>query len=431
VEVERRRDGSDHEGEEDGDTAQRVRDRGVAWRYGGNVRVSASLLLLACAAAPQPPPDPSPIEVVYDGKLTTQENGDRLERILESVKAGDRVVIGEGTWTVNGRLAVRAPGTEREPIVIEGRGRAVLTRDDEKQNVLNIEGSHFTIQGLEIRGGSRGLVIGAADHVLVTGCEIHGTGDAAVTANSADTSYLSFEKNHVHHTRGCGEGFYLGGNDASVVTHHTRVVGNHVHDTGGEQGDGIELKTGSWACVISDNVVENTHYPGILVYGNGGRPERNVVERNVVVGSAEAGIQVAADAIVRNNLVIGAGDACIASQPHQGVMPRSLTIVHNTLVNEGACFRARAWIGEGLVFANNALWSKAGRACDGISTDGNVVVPGLAAFAGLALDGSVRDATPAKGSPLVGAADPAHAVADDLTGAKRAGSVEAGAVDLR
>jgi len=395
------------------------------------VRVVTGLLLLSCTAAPQPPADPRPVEVSYDAKLTTQENGDRLERVLESLKAGDHIVIGEGTYTVNGRLAIRAPGTEKAPIVMEGKGHATITRDDGKQNVLNIEGSWVTLKGIEIRGGSRGLVIGAADHVLVKECEIHDTGDAAVTANSADTSYLSFEGNHVHHTRGSGEGFYLGGNNASVVTHHTRVVGNHVHDTGGEQGDGIELKTGSWACVIADNVVENAHYPGILVYGNGGRPERNVIERNVIVGSEDAGIQVAAEAIVRNNLVIGGKDACIASRPHQGVTPRELTIVFNTLVNEGVCFRARAWTGTGLVFANNALYSKGGQPCDGIASDGNVVVPDLSAFVKLALDGSVRDATPAKGSPLIGGADPAHAVADDLTGAARTGTLEAGAVDLR
>ncbi|MCK6461894.1 MAG: right-handed parallel beta-helix repeat-containing protein [Planctomycetes bacterium] len=388
--------------------------------------------LLGCAVpAPGAPPDRPAVEVRYDTDLTTQQNGDRLERVLESLKAGDRVVIREGTYTVNGRLAVRAPGTEEAPIVIEGEGAVVITRDDEKQNVLNIEGGWFTLRGLEIRGGSRGLVIGAAHHVLVTQCEIHGTADAAVTANSADTSHLSFVGNHVHHTRGCGEGFYLGGNAGKVVTHHTRVVGNRVHDTGGEQGDGIELKPGSWACEISDNVVERTRYPGILVYGNGGRPERNVVERNIVVGSAEAGIQVAADAIVRNNLVIGARDACIASQPHQGATPRALTIVHNTLVAEGTCFRARAWTGDGLVFANNALFSRAGRPCDGIGPEGNVIVEDLSAFVKLAMDGSVRDATPREGSPLVGGADPAHAVADDLTGAARTGTLEAGAVDLR
>lgn len=398
---------------------------------GRAVRVVGFLLLGCAVSAPEPPPQRTAIDVSYDGKLTTQENGDRLERVLESLKAGDRVVIHEGTYTVNGRLAVNAPGTEREPIVIEASGAVVITRDDEAQNVMNVEGSWFTLRGIEIRGGSRGLVIGAADHVLVTGCEIHGTGDAAVTANSADTSYLSFEGNHVHHTRGCGEGFYLGGNNASAVTHHTRVVGNHVHDTGGEQGDGIELKTGSWACEIADNVIENTHYPGILVYGNGGRPERNVIERNVIVGSAEAGIQVAAEAIVRNNLVIGAADACIASQPHQGAAPRDLTIVHNTLVNDGVCFRARAWTGPGLVFANNALYSRAGKACDGVDAGGNVVVADLSAFVALALDGSKRDATPVKGSPLVGGADPAHAVEDDLSGKARVGSLEAGAVDRR
>jgi hypothetical protein len=395
------------------------------------MRIATGVLLLCVAAAPEPPPDRPTLEVRYNPALSTQENGDRLERILESLAAGDHVVIHEGVYTVNARLAVRAPGTEEAPIVIEGDGKAVITRDDEKQNVLNIDGAHFTLRGLEIRGGSRGLVIGAAHHVLVTSCEVHGTADAAVSANSADTSYLSFVGNHVHHTRGHGEGFYLGGNDAKVVTHHTRVVGNRVHDTGGEQGDGIELKTGSWACVISDNVIERANYPGILVYGNGGRPERNVIERNVIVGSAEAGIQVAADAIVRNNLVIGAKDVCIASQPHQGATPRALTIVHNTLVNDGICFRARAWSGEGLVFANNALYSKEGPPCDGIGADGNVVVPSLSAFVKLAMDGSARDGTPARGSPLIGGADQAHAVSDDLTGAARTGTLEAGAVDLR
>jgi hypothetical protein len=206
-----------------------------------------------------------------------------------------------------------------------------------------------------------------------------------------------------------------------------------VHDTAAStQGDGIELKTGSWACIISDNLVERTNYPGILVYGNGGRPERNVIERNVVIDALDNAVQVASDAIVRNNLIIGAGASALASQPHQDATPSNLDIVNNTIVNAGTALRASSW-GGGIVVANNALYSETDAHVVGDTTTatmaGNVMLADLSGFADLAVDGSGRDATPTAASPAAGAGDPAWESADDLTGAARAGDPDAGAVD--
>ncbi|MHC4450861.1 MAG: right-handed parallel beta-helix repeat-containing protein, partial [Planctomycetota bacterium] len=171
-----------------------------------------------------------------------------------------------------------------------------------------------------------------------------------------------------------------------------------------------------------------------LVYGTQGQAERNIVERNTIINSSEGGIQVAADAIVRNNLIIGADHACIVSQPHQTATPSNLTIVHNTLVNSGDCLRTSSWGGQNIVFANNVLYTSNGSTIVGAgfgnaTAIGNVTLTGLSAFVDLKLDGTARDATPAASSPMLGAGAAAHSVVKDLLGRIRTGPLDSGAVD--
>jgi hypothetical protein len=385
------------------------------------------------------------IQVTYDAGLSAEQNGDLLEAVIESLQPNDRVIIGGGTYVMNSRLTIDVAGTAQNPVSIEAAdGEQVrIHRPLDDQNIVDLDYARYlTIRGIEFSGGSAGIRFIDCAYIFFHDNEVHDTGDAAITANSGNTDHLYLVDNHVHHTSGYGEGFYIGANDAAAITHDTYIVGNHVHDTGDLQGDGIELKIGSYGCVIADNVIERTNYPGILVYGNGGRPERNVIERNVIIDSSEGGIQVAADAIVRNNLIVGAAHACIVSQSHQGATPGNLTIVHNTLVNDGDCLAVSSWGGSGIVFANNALYSSTGSEIYGntgaATLAGNVLLNAITfplAFVDLTLGGVLGgvglDATPAPGSVLIGAGDPSHAVADDLTGEARVGTLESGAVDLR
>lgn len=48
---------------------------------------------------------------------------------------------------------------------------------------------------------------------------------------------------------------------------------------------------GSYGNVIADNVIHDTAYPGIFVYGAPGRVQ-NLVERNVIWNTGAAGIQI-------------------------------------------------------------------------------------------------------------------------------------------
>src|SRR6185369_6228410 len=106
-----------------------------------------------------------------------------------------------------------------------------------------------------------------------------------------------------------GEAFYLGCNDNHCQFHDSLVANNYIHDLNGPsitQGDGIEIKKGSYANIVRDNVIHDTSYPGITLYDVAGNGAPNIIERNIVWNSGDSGIQVTADAIVRNNIVLGA-----------------------------------------------------------------------------------------------------------------------------
>jgi hypothetical protein len=155
---------------------------------------------------------------------------------------------------------------------------------------------------------------------------VRDTGDVGISANARDTSFLHITRNEIWNTGGTGEGMYLGGNNAGVIMSRSVIALNHVRDTnnGTTQGDGIEVKQGSWGNWIAENLIHDCNYPCLLVYGTAGQPE-NIVERNICYRGNDHAIQIQGDCIVRNNLAIGAAGSAFASQPHQGNPTRMTT----------------------------------------------------------------------------------------------------------
>src|SRR5690606_38988647 len=174
-------------------------------------------------------------------------------------------------------------------------------------------------------------------------------------ANSADTARLWLTRNEVHDTAGSGEGLYLGAARGAFVTAFSVIAHNHVYRCSGMQGDGIELKQGSYGNHIVGNVVHDTNYPCILLYGTGGR-QPNVVERNVCYRSNDVVLQVQGEAIVFNNALFG-GTAGFTSHDHEGAT-RDLVFAHNTVLCPGRAVSLAAWGGRpGMAFLNNAIYS--------------------------------------------------------------------------
>lgn len=320
--------------------------------------------------------------------------GDDLWAALDALPPGTEVIVHSGTWTTQEPSGswyreLVLNGTEAEPIVVRvADGETVRLEGDPagSQNVLNLSGSWYTFEGFEVVYGSHGLRIGGSANGVLLNNRVHDTADVGISMNREGAAYdaMVLRGNEVYRTGGTGECFYLGCNEGACVVSNSVVEYNYCHDTlGTEQGDGIELKTGSYGTVIRHNVVVDTRGPGIILYGtNGGDPNR--VEGNLVWGTNDNGIQLVGDVEVVDNIVIDAGVYGIYSQASQGATPDDLVVAHNTVLRAGSgCFRADDWDAvEDAVVANNALLCDGGTA---IRLGGGV---GAARFAGNVVTGS-------------------------------------------
>ncbi len=378
-----------------------------------------------------------------------------------SLAPGDEVVFGAGVYSTSTRLSLGQRGTAGQRIILRAADGAhvTITRPNANQNVLNLEGAQYlTLKGFEITGGSTGVRINSGGgiqpkFIVLDGNHIHHTGNAAVSANIDGNTYegMHFLNNEVDHTSAEGEGFYLGCNYNGCQFFDGIIERNYIHDLNGAgvtQGDGIEIKDGSFNNIVRDNVIHDTNFPGVIVYGVEGQGARNVIERNVLWNIRENGIQAAADAIIRNNIIFSAAFDGIHSQNHQGAVPGNLTIENNTVHASGNAidigFPSGGAYSGPIEIANNALYPGGAFAIEfpfatGMTISSNVGT-GLAS-GGLAtsqfdasgdlltdfVDFLSFQAFPAVGSRLIAAGDVALQPADDFNTTSRAGSADVGA----
>ncbi len=402
------------------------------------------------------------LTIRHDAQESDEANGAALATELVALKPGDRLEIGPGRYSIARKLDLALRGTAQAPIWIvaaDAKKKPVITRPDARQNVMNVgersRTEYVCLRDLELTGGSTLIRFYDCRHIWLDRCHLHHAGHEGITTNTRDTSHFFITRNHFHDFKqpgATGEAMYLGANHGKVAMSYSVIAGNHVHDCGGRQGDGIELKQGSHHCWIVGNTVHDTRYPSILVYGTGGKGI-NVIERNVCYRSGDNVIQVQGEAIVRNNLLIAAAGSGIASTDHQG-KSCDLQILHNTIISQRRGANLTSWNGrQGMVFANNVVISadrgdalRFSRGASGVTIAGNVVTGrvsgvsadgafirggGLADLVGASWDGKKRDAVPRPGSPAIGAADRRFDVEVDLTGRKRGSRPVAGAFDAK
>jgi Right handed beta helix region len=379
-----------------------------------------------------------------------KQNGDALVKAAEGLVPGDRLEIGKGTYSVGRLWDLVATGTADAPIwiIADRNAKVIITRPDARQNVLNVGQSkpvqYLCLRGLEFTGGSHGIRLGQCRNVWIDQCHIHHTQEVCLSANSADTHQLYLTRNTIHDGDGTAEGMYLGGNNGDVIMSESVIAMNHVYNCRGSQGDGIEVKQGSWGNLIAENTVHDCNYPCITVYGTGGK-RQNVIERNVCYRSLDSVMQVQGEAIVRNNLLIDGKNAAFASTDHQGKTV-NLQVIHNTLVSTSHAFRGGSWNARSdMVLANNVIYSREQNALHfanghaGVTITGNVLLGdgpklgstpgrGLQDFKRLTWDADQRDATPVADAPFQHGVAEYHLPNDLLSQPRNAGSIISGAV---
>ena len=376
--------------------------------------------------------------------------GDDLESAVSALSPGDELVLRGGTYFFDQNVTLTANGTVSQPITVRSKDgeQAIIQQATSNQNVVEINGSsHLVIHGIGFTGGSHGIRLMNSDFITIEDCEIQETGDVAISANAGGTyEGLRILRNHIHHTNGTGEGMYLGCNDDGCRIANSLIEGNHIHHTNRssvEQGDGIELKEGSYGNTVRNNVIHDTKYPGIIVYSNRGNGPQNLIEGNVIWNVSDNSVQVAADAILRNNIILGN----VSFQTHQSGSPSNIEFVNNTVISSGDGLEVRNVSGPVLI-ANNAVYAQ-GTAIRLISGNlsqvqlfGNVGAGGLSGGSSGYSDGKgigtdmisagysgspPINPFPAPGSALIGAGNAAYVPATDFNGTPRNGSPDVGA----
>jgi hypothetical protein len=356
--------------------------------------------------------------------------GEDLEAAIAALQPGDELIVHGGDYTVTDRFSVNLVATEDAPILIRAADDEVphIHRADASQNLVDIDNAEYVeFRGIEFSGGSAGIRISGANHLTIRDCEIHSTEDVALRANDGGVDYrnLHIVHNNIHDTNNTGEGMYLGCNSNECRVLDSIIENNWVHHTNQdtvEQGDGIELKEGSAGNIIRDNVIHDTNYPCILAYSTVGNGEPNVIEGNVMWNCGDHGIQVAADAVIRNNIVLSAAANGIAMQPHQSGAPANLEVVHNTvLIPSGTAISVNGAVGS-VVLANNAAYTMSGSAISVSGDTSMITIAGNVGMGGLSGAGAgYVDGDPMAdfvGGSFAGAppADPFPATAGALAG---------------
>jgi parallel beta-helix repeat protein len=313
------------------------------------------------------------------GRILDLRPGGSFETMVESLQAGDTLIVHAGTYADSGRVSITARGTAAAPIVIRGatnEARPLITRPSSAtlQNTINIEGAtYLTIKGLEIVGnGGDGVNLNSfPTFITLEDLKIHDV-DVGINFRSS-MSNIVVRRNEIYRTgarNGTGEGMYVGCNNATCLVSDSLLENNWIHDVlpGTTQGDGIEVKVGSHSNIIRNNVIYNRTYPGIFVYGTLAN-RANVVEGNVIWNCLE-GIYAVSDAIVRNNIILNSSTG-LSLYPHVQVpVLKNITAVNNTLYGNATGVRVR-WGGVNMVLANNAIYSPGASAINsggGIST---------------------------------------------------------------
>lgn len=158
---------------------------------------------------------------------------------INSLQAGDELLIRGGSYTTNVGgyyKLVTLRGTLNQPIrVFALSNETVLISGDAaaSQNIVNLDVEYVVFENLRFTLGSRGVRLQHAQHSKFLNLKVDNAGDAAFTANDSGQTYLNLtiQGNEISNTRGTGECFYLGCNNAACKMIDSIIENNYCHDT--------------------------------------------------------------------------------------------------------------------------------------------------------------------------------------------------------
>ncbi|GCB43328.1 hypothetical protein SNL152K_613 [Streptomyces sp. NL15-2K] len=185
----------------------------------------------------------------------------QLKSALAVAVPGDTIRLADGTYAGNFKTTRAAISGARIPLT--GSPKAVLTAGGGYGLHLN-GGSYWTVSGLTVTGGQKGIMIDSAKGVVVDGVTVHGLDMEGVHFRNSSTDGV-IKNSRIHDTgndgRGMGEGVYVGtANTLSGRSDNIRILDNTIGpDVGGES---IDIKEGTTGARIVGNTFDGRGLTG-------------------------------------------------------------------------------------------------------------------------------------------------------------------------
>ncbi|MEU3855812.1 right-handed parallel beta-helix repeat-containing protein [Streptomyces sp. NPDC028722] len=185
----------------------------------------------------------------------------QLKTALGAARPGDTIHLADGTYT--GNFKASTPATASARITLTGSPRAVLTAGGGYGLYLN-GASYWTVSGLTVTGGQKGIMIDAARGVVVDGVTVHGLDMEGVHFRDSSTDGV-IRNSRIYDTgndgRGMGEGVYVGtANTLTDRSDRIQIVGNTIGpDVGGEN---VDIKEGTTGARIIGNTFDGSGLTG-------------------------------------------------------------------------------------------------------------------------------------------------------------------------
>lgn len=184
-----------------------------------------------------------------------------LKSALTSASPGDTIHLADGTYTGNFKTSTAAsPGSR---ITLTGSSKAVLTAGGGYGLHLN-GASYWTVKGVTVTGGQKGIMIDSAKGVVVDTVTVHGLDMEGVHFRKSSADGV-IKGSKIYDTgndgRGMGEGVYVGSaNTLSDKSDNVQILGNTIGpDVGGEA---IDLKEGTTGGKVTGNTFDGKGLTG-------------------------------------------------------------------------------------------------------------------------------------------------------------------------
>ncbi|KOU08918.1 sheath polysaccharide-degrading enzyme [Streptomyces sp. NRRL F-5755] len=212
----------------------------------------------------------------------------QLKSALSEARPGDTIRLADGTYKGNFRATTAAGASSR--ITLTGSAKAVLSAGGGYG--LHLDGaSYWTVRGITVTGGQKGIVADAARGVVLDSVTVHGLDMEGVHFRKSSRDGV-LKNSKIYETgrdgRGMGEGVYVGSaGGTGDRSDNVQILHNTIGP--GVGGENIDIKEGTTGAKIIGNTFDGSgltgaHYDDswadikgnqVLVEDNTGRHTRN------------------------------------------------------------------------------------------------------------------------------------------------------------